>query len=113
VGDPASRLAETLTRAVAYVEAGADGIFVPGVVDPAVIEVLVQRIEAPVNVMVGPGAPSVRALADLGVARISLGGAIAIASYGLVSRAASEVLTEGTYESLSGDAPAADLNAVG
>jgi 2-methylisocitrate lyase-like PEP mutase family enzyme len=113
VGDPASRLSETLTRAAAYVEAGADGIFVPGVVDPAVVEVLVQRIEAPMNVMVGPGAPSVRVLGDLGVARISLGGAIAMACYGLVSRAASEVLATGTYESLTGHAPVVDLNAVG
>ena len=113
VGDSASRLAETVTRAAAYLDAGADGIFVPGVTDPAIIELLVQQIEAPVNVMVGPGAPAVSALADLGVARISLGAGIAMACCGLAHRVASELLNAGTYDTLTAVGDVAELNVIG
>lgn len=65
--------------------------------------------------MVGPGAPAVSALADLGVDRISLGGAIAMACCGLVRRVAfaSELLTVGTYDSLTAVGDVAELNVVG
>lgn len=96
-GDPSDQLSETLTRAAAYLEAGADGIFVPGVVDESTIARLVDGIDAPINVMVGPGAPTVAELAGLGVARISLGAGIATAAYGLVQRATLELLNAGTY----------------
>jgi 2-methylisocitrate lyase-like PEP mutase family enzyme len=102
VGDPAERLRETLTRAAAYVAAGADGIFVPGVVDTETIEALVTEVTVPLNVMAGPGAPDVATLAGLGVARISLGSAVAQAAYAVMRRAAREVLTTGTYTALDG-----------
>ncbi|MGB3443317.1 MAG: isocitrate lyase/phosphoenolpyruvate mutase family protein [Actinophytocola sp.] len=102
---------ETVARAKAYVDAGADGVFVPGVHDPAVIAELVSRIAAPVNVMAGPGAPSVAALAELGVRRVSVGPAIAVAAYSLVSAAASELLTQGTYGSSAAALTHGDLNA--
>ncbi|MFD0744161.1 isocitrate lyase/phosphoenolpyruvate mutase family protein [Phytohabitans flavus] len=57
VGDPATRLAATLDRAAAYLAAGADGIFVPGVADPDTIASLAAGIDAPLNVMAGPGSP--------------------------------------------------------
>jgi 2-methylisocitrate lyase-like PEP mutase family enzyme len=75
-------------------------LFVPGVVDPAIIRELVAGSPLPLNVMVGPGAPSVGELAALGVARISVGPAISTAAYGLVTRAAEELLATGTYSSL-------------
>lgn len=58
IGPAADRLAETFDRARTYLAAGADGIFVPGVVDPETIGALTGRIPAPVNIMAGPGAPS-------------------------------------------------------
>ncbi len=94
----AGGIEETVSRALAYLDAGADGIFVPGVVDPAVVAELVERIPAPLNVMAGPGAPSVAELAKLGVRRISVGPAIAVAAYELAARAAAEVLEHGTYD---------------
>ncbi len=100
VGDPESRLAETLARAAAYLEAGADGIFVPGVVDPATLEKLVGAIPAPLNVLVGPGAPPVPELARLGVRRISLGSSVAAAAYAVAERAAREIATTGSYDSV-------------
>jgi len=52
-----------LARATAYVAAGADGIFVPGVTDPATISAPVADIDVPVNVLAGPGSPTVPELA--------------------------------------------------
>lgn len=112
VGDPADRLAETLRRAAAYRDAGADGIFVPGVADPATIADLVAGIDAPVNVLAGPGSPPIPVLAELGVARVSLGSSVAQAAYGLVRRAATEALTQGSYTHLAAPLPYPELNAL-
>jgi 2-methylisocitrate lyase-like PEP mutase family enzyme len=94
----AGGLEETLERAAAFLAAGADGVFVPGAVDPVTAKALVQGIQGPLNVMAGPGAPTVAELAALGVARISVGSGIARAAHGLVRRAARELLDTGTYE---------------
>ena len=90
----------TIERAKLYAEAGADVLFVPGVVDAPTIRTLVEESPLPVNVMVGHGAPTVAELAALGVTRISLGPAITTAAYALATAAAREVLTQGTYETL-------------
>ncbi|MFF1304845.1 isocitrate lyase/phosphoenolpyruvate mutase family protein [Streptomyces sp. NPDC058307] len=73
----------TLERAAAFLAAGADGIFVPGAVDPGTVKLLVEGTDAPLNVMAGPGAPSVAELASLGVARVSVGSGIAQAAHAL------------------------------
>jgi methylisocitrate lyase len=62
-----------LERARAYADAGASGLFVPGVVDEALIAHICEASPLPVNVMAMPGAPSRARLAELGVARISHG----------------------------------------
>jgi 2-methylisocitrate lyase-like PEP mutase family enzyme len=102
----------TLERAAAFVAAGADGIFVPGAVDPGTVKELAEGIDAPLNVMVGPGAPSVADLAALGVARVSAGAGIALAVHALTRRAARELLADGTYEALAGGADYGELNAL-
>lgn len=101
VGEEATRLEDTLQRASIYLEAGANGIFVPGVIDPSIIHVLVQEIPAPLNVMVMPGAPSVPELFKLGVARVSIGGAAMFATMGLVRDIARELREHGTYNHLA------------
>ncbi|WP_446219278.1 isocitrate lyase/PEP mutase family protein [Micromonospora sp. IBHARD004] len=93
---------ETLARAHAYLAAGADGVFVPGTVDPETVAALVAAIPAPLNVLVGPGAPAVPELARLGVARISLGSSVAEAAYAVARRAAEEAFGAGTYDALAG-----------
>jgi 2-methylisocitrate lyase-like PEP mutase family enzyme len=112
VGEPDTRLGHTLERAAAYVAAGADGIFVPGVGDPATIATLAREIGAPLNVMAGPGSLPVAKLADLGVARVSVGPAITEVAYAATRRAAAELLAHGTYESLAGGLSYAELNAL-
>ena len=73
IGAPDARLAATLERAAAYREAGADGIFVPGTTDPDTVAALVKGIAAPLNILAGPGAPTIAELAAVGVARVSIG----------------------------------------
>lgn len=110
--DPERRLAETLERARRYRGAGADGVFVPGVRDAEIIRALVESIDGPVNVMAGPGSPTVAELARLEVARISLGSAVAQAAYAVVRQATAELRTTGTYDSLAAGVDYADLNAL-
>lgn len=112
VGKPEGRLAESVRRAKAYVAAGADGVFVPGVMDPATITALVEQVPAPLNVLASPGAPTIAELGELGVARVSVGGRIALAAYSLTARAAAELLDDGTYESARSTLTHGDLNAL-
>lgn len=62
-----------LDRAQVFARAGADGLFVPGVVDETLIARLVEASPLPVNIMVEANTPSVSRLAELGVARVSYG----------------------------------------
>ncbi len=106
------RIDDALERSAVYAAAGADSLFVPGLVDPAAIAELAAG-PLPVAVMVWPGAPSVaelaaagavRSVAELaaaGAVRISLGSAIAQAAYAVAVRAATELLTSGTYDSVA------------
>lgn len=112
IGSPEGRLDETLARAAAYLGAGASGIFVPGVTDPAVLAELAKGIDAPLNVLAGPAAPPVAALGSLGVARVSLGSWVAEAAYALVRRATEELLADGTYGSLAQALPYGEVNAL-
>lgn len=65
-------VAATLDRATRYVEAGADGVFVPGATEPAVLRELAANIPVPLNVLAVPGI-SPADLAGLGVRRVSTG----------------------------------------
>jgi 2-methylisocitrate lyase-like PEP mutase family enzyme len=103
-------LADTLTRARAYLQAGADGVFVPGVADPAIIAELVAGIDAPLNILAGPGSPSVAELAALGVARISLGSSVAEAAYAVMRSATEELISHGTYGAPDGGVSYGQLN---
>ncbi|MFI7412192.1 isocitrate lyase/phosphoenolpyruvate mutase family protein [Streptomyces sp. NPDC049627] len=64
---------ETTARIDAYRQAGADGVFVPGLTAPGDIAALVQHLDVPLNVLYSPSGPSLPHLADLGVLRVSLG----------------------------------------
>ncbi|MGR8007125.1 isocitrate lyase/PEP mutase family protein [Streptomyces hypolithicus] len=112
VGDPATRLRETLERAGTYVAAGADGIFVPGVTDPETVGALATQLTVPLNVLAGPGAPSVAEFGRLGVARVSLGSAVAQAAYTVARRSAQELFSTGTYSALLDTAAYGELNAL-
>lgn len=112
VGAPEDRVAETVRRAHRYVEAGADGVFVPAVVDAPTIAALAAAIPAPLNVMVRPGLPPVPELGRLGVARVSLGSSVAQAAYAVARRAAEELRASGTYGVVAEGLDFGELNAL-
>jgi len=100
VGAAETRYEETVRRLAAFRDAGADCLFAPGVRDPQVIQQLVRELKHPVNILAGPGSPTVPELQDLGVARVSLGSAPMRATLGLMRRIAQELLQTGTYNTL-------------
>jgi 2-methylisocitrate lyase-like PEP mutase family enzyme len=66
-------VAEALERARLYADAGADGLFVPGLIDAKLMARVVEGSPLPVNIMVSGGTPPLRVLAKAGVARVSHG----------------------------------------
>jgi 2-methylisocitrate lyase-like PEP mutase family enzyme len=101
---------ETVERLSTYVEAGADCVFVPGVVEEADVRRLAEAVPAPLNIVAGlasmTDAPT---LFSLGVKRVSLGGSLARGAYGYLERAGRELLDHGTLGCLDGAIPYADL----
>lgn len=71
--DREKRLLETLTRLQAYQEAGADGIFVPGLTDQDLISEVVQKIHIPLNLLAGAWIKDLTTLKPLGVSRMTMG----------------------------------------
>ena len=112
VGADGDRFAETVRRARAYVAAGADGVFVPLVTDADTIRRLAAEVGAPLNVIGGPGVPSIGELRELGVARVSVGPGLARAVMAQIRHAATELLGPGTYDALRDQVTSADANAL-
>jgi 2-methylisocitrate lyase-like PEP mutase family enzyme len=110
IGDPAKRYDETVRRLNAFRDAGADCVFVPGLQDASTIGRLVADLKCPVNILAGPGSPSVPKLSKLGVARVSLGSAPMRATIGHLRRIATEVRTTGTYSNLEDSPTYAEMN---
>ena len=110
VGSERSRFDEALRRLSAFRDAGADCLFVPGVRDLELIASFVRELRHPVNVLAGPGSPSVPELQKAGVARVSLGSSPARAAFGVARRVAQEVLTTGNYKNLEGAPSHVEMN---
>jgi len=109
-GDPDTDYSEALRRLVAYREAGADCVFAPGLKEADTIGRLVKAVNCPLNILAGPGTPSIPELEKLGVARVSLGSGPMRATLGLLRRAAEELRTSGTYGAMEGAVPYAEAN---
>jgi 2-methylisocitrate lyase-like PEP mutase family enzyme len=104
-------VAETLRRARMYREAGADGLFVPGLVDPDSIRTVAREAGLPLNLLARPKLAPVRELQALGVRRLSVGASLSLAALGVARRATRELLDQGTFASLFADAATgAELN---
>jgi len=104
IGEATTRYGEALRRLSAYRDAGADCLFVPGLMDLATIRKFVADLNCPVNILAVPSSPSVGELKGAGVRRISLGSGPMRAAMGLLRRLATEVSIDGTYSILR-DAP--------
>lgn len=103
-------LPEALRRLEAYAEAGADVLFAPGVRTAAdVSEVVRVAGKLPVNVVMGAPGLTQRELEDLGVKRISTGGALARVAWGAMMRAAADIAEHGRFDTLTGVPPAGEI----
>ncbi|MEA2692235.1 MAG: hypothetical protein QOJ16_1622 [Acidobacteriota bacterium] len=110
IGEPGGRRAHTVERLRAFVAAGADGVFVPALSDPEDIQAVVDGAGAPLNVLALPGVPAVPRLAELGVARLSLGSGAMRAVYGKLREVAAELKGPGTFETFTeGAIPYAEM----
>src|SRR6478735_773457 len=122
----ASRPHGALERGKAYLQAGADCIFIPGLRNPEHIKTVIDHLSAdlqndvlqdaihgvpPVNILAAPGVPSIPELARLGVKRVSYGSGPHRAAMGLLRRMADEARTSGTYTALTeGAVPYEEMN---
>lgn len=103
---------EALLRLPAYAEAGADVLYAPGVKTREEVAALVRAVAPkPLNVLSVPALKlSVAELAELGVRRISVGGALARAAWGGFMRAAQEIAQQGSFNALADAASGAALD---
>ena len=109
VDDP-KPLRTALDRLAAYAEAGADCLYAPGVTGRDNIAAMVRAIAPkPLNVLMsGPGL-TLAELADLGVRRVSIGGALARVAWGAMLKVAEEI-KRGSFDGLANAAPGKTLN---
>jgi len=87
----AGMIEAVLERARAYADAGADGLFVPGLVDLSLIARLAAASPLPVNIMRTGAEPSISALAEAGVARVSHGPAPYLQAMAALEQAARSI----------------------
>lgn len=103
--------ADTISRAAAWVEAGADSIFVPGPKDAELIGKLAADIDVPLNVIVvDQSTLPVEELRKLGVARVSTGPRLMQAAMGALQRAAESIRTDRDFRFMEGAANFAEIN---
>lgn len=112
VGDP-KPLRTSIERLIAFAEAGADCLYAPGVVELEEIEEIVKAVSPkPVNVLISTNNCHLTAaqLEDLGVRRISIGGALARAAWGGFVNSAREIMEHGSFTSFRDATPFGELN---
>jgi 2-methylisocitrate lyase-like PEP mutase family enzyme len=91
-------LDDTIARLIAYRDAGAEVVYAPGLVEIEQIARVVQAVEAPVNVLALPSAPTISELEAAGVRRVSTGSLLARSAYGALMSGARELLAGGTSQ---------------
>jgi len=104
---------EVIRRLTAYAEAGADCLYAPGIHEREHIAAVVKAVAPkPVNLLISsPGGLTIRDAAELGVRRVSVGGALARAAWGGFIRAAKELAEAGAFNGFAGAAPHGELQA--
>ena len=109
VGNESERPAEALRRAHAYLDAGADCIFLFGNPELSVVSELARAINAPVNIVGRPGMPNMSELERLGIARVSTAGGAAIATLATVSDIARTLFVTRSFDRLTSNVKRTDI----
>ena len=91
-------LDDTITRLKAFVAAGAEVVYAPGLIDLGEISAVVEAVGVPVNVLILPGGPSVAQLGEVGVRRISTGGLLSSIAFGSMLVAAQRLRDAGVVD---------------
>lgn len=102
---------DTIKRLQAFEQVGADVLYAPGITDIETVRTICSAVSKPVNVLAVPGF-TVRALADAGARRISLGSKLTTYAFGMLETAAKEMLTEGTFDFSRAGMPFAKLQSL-
>ena len=109
VGRP--HLDETIRRLLAYAKAGADCLYAPGLRTAADIKAVVQAVApTPVNILMSSDFATVAELTEIGVRRISVGGALALAAWTGFLQAAREIAEQGRFTGLAAAFPFGEIN---
>jgi 2-methylisocitrate lyase-like PEP mutase family enzyme len=95
--DVDERLAMTIVRGTRYLQAGADLVFVPLVVSPAVVRPLADGLQGRLSLMALPGAPAAADLFAAGAARVSIGQLAMLGTLGALRQMAAELRERGTW----------------
>jgi 2-methylisocitrate lyase-like PEP mutase family enzyme len=101
--DRRAQISEGVRRGNVYLEAGADCVYPIGTLDLATITEMVHGIMGPVNILGGPDSPTIPELAELGVARVSLGGRLLSALLGHLRAIARDLYEHGTYDRMTAE----------
>lgn len=94
----ADRLDETVRRGRAYLRAGADSVFVPGLTDPSTLRTLRERLGGPLAVMHAPGGPDAHTLLRAGASRVSTGPSLFLAAVGHAAILATQFQQRGALD---------------
>ncbi len=94
----AERSAIAVERGRAYLAAGADVIFVPGLLDPTVVRQVAGGIGGPISLLAGPGAPPAAGLFAAGACRISVGPHLMLSTLGHLRTVAGGVRDHGRFD---------------
>ncbi|MGD0143661.1 MAG: isocitrate lyase/phosphoenolpyruvate mutase family protein, partial [Rhizomicrobium sp.] len=97
---PEDAVREAIARGERYLDADADGLFVPALTDLAAMDTIAKAVDLPLNILIRPGLAPVSELKNAGVRRLSAGGGICSAALGAARRAMKEMLEKGRYETL-------------
>jgi len=108
IGPAETRFERTVERLRAYRKAGADCVFAPGIRDAETIGKLVRAVDAPLNILLQPGSPSVAELEKLGVARASIGSGTMRAALGTARKFFKALLEYQDHSALLTDAVSYD-----
>jgi len=95
--DVDERIGMTVERGTRYLQAGADLVFVPLLVDTSLVTRLANQMRGPVSLMALPGAPSSEALFAAGATRVSIGQMAMLATLGTLELIADELIQKGTW----------------